>query len=91
MSKALNAFPSVIHSHSTSPLLGVLINLHNLLLPCPLGPEDYLEGALLVSGEVGGSVLVPEGMSADADGLGPGGDQFGDVGTEDGFTEDGPV
>jgi hypothetical protein len=54
-----------------------------------LGRVDELERALAGDQAVGGAVLVAKGVAADDDGLGPAGDEAGDVGDDDGLAEDG--
>lgn len=56
-----------------------------------LGRVDDLEGSLTGDQLVFGAVLVAKGMTADDNRLFPAGDETGDVGDDNGFTEDGPI
>lgn len=70
MSKANNAFPSVIHSHSTTSLTRIFKYLSDLLL-LSLRPEYYFKCTWLVSGEVSGSILITKCMSTNTNRISP--------------------
>lgn len=88
MGETVNAFVGVIHGQGDTLALEVV--------DVELGGSTSFsggvsEGELSGSGgdKVGGSVLVTESMSTDADGLGPSGDGLGDLVEDDGLSEDG--
>lgn len=88
MSEAINTLISVVHGQSDTLALEVV--------DVELGGGTSVsgsvsEGELSGSGgdKVGGSVLVTESVSTDADGLGPSRDGLGDLVEDDGLSEDG--
>lgn len=88
MGEAIDALISVVHGQSDTLALEVV--------DVELGGGTSVsggvsEGELSGSGgdKVGGSVLVTESVSTDADGLGPSRDGLGDLVENDGLSEDG--
>ncbi len=82
---------SVVHAHDAASILGEVEDLVGLDWSAVLWLEREFESTFLLDDEVGGSVLVAEGVTADDDGLFPGGDESWDVLNDDGLSEDSAV
>ncbi len=86
--EVLDGLAVVVHAHGHAAALGVAGDLELHGRRAVVGGEGDGEGAGAVDLEVGGLVLVAVGVAADDDGLGPAGDEPGDVVHDDGLAED---
>mmetsp|Transcript_23347 Transcript_23347/g.41465 ORF Transcript_23347/g.41465 Transcript_23347/m.41465 type:complete len:377 (+) Transcript_23347:275-1405(+) len=88
--ESTNGLLGVVHAHGDTG--GVeLIDLVLHGFRSISGGEGHLKLSRAGDTEIGGLVLVTKGVAANDDGLGPAGNETGDVGNDDGLTEDGPV
>ena len=88
MGEFINGLVGVVHGeHDTRALK--LEDFHVFGLAAIFRGEGHGEGACLLGDEVGGAVLVTEGVSSNHDWRGPSGHTSWDVADDDGLTEDG--
>ena len=87
--KAPDGLIGIVHgqSHAVTLVLIDLPFLHRAVAAL----KAHGQFALTFDDHIGGPVLIPKGMTANADGRGPIGNQAGDVFDNDGFPKNGPV
>jgi len=90
MSEKTHRLISIVHSHTNTTSF-VLEHIEFLGLSSIVGDEVNLEFTRSVDNEISSFVLITKSMSSDDNGLGPAGNELGDILAKDGFSEDGTV